>query len=195
MRKTGGIYAMGTTKEAKAKAIEWYLRGAEVGETNSMLALANAYRFGDLGLEKNEVKAKFWYDQLTKAEEEKTWDPVRHSALTGNVVSMESLGQKYEQTTTFDGSKQAFEWYTKAAQAGNQAAMIRLANVYEFGELKLPKDQGKAVEWHTKAAQAGNKDAMMRLVNAYQHGDLGLPKDQGKSDFWFRKWQDAMSAK
>ena len=72
---------------------------------------------------------------------------------------------------------------------------MRLANVYEHGELGLPKDQGKALEWHTKAAQAGNKAAMMRLVNAYQHGELGLPKDQGKSDFWFRKWQEAMRAK
>ena len=195
MRKTGGIYAMGTTKEAKGKAIQWYQKGAEVGEVNSMLALANAYRFGDLGLEKNEDKAKFWYDQIIKAEEEQKWDPVRRSALAGNAAAMEGLGQKYEKASAFDGSKQALEWYTKAAQAGNQAALMRLANVFEHGELGLPKDHGKAVECHTKAAQTGNKDAMMRLVNAYQHGELGLPKDQGKSDFWFRKWQQAMGAK
>ncbi len=195
MQGMGALYTIGLTKEGIKKAVYWYSKGAEAGETNSMLALANGYRFGQLGLEKDETKAKFWYDQISKAEAEKTWETERRSALTGNAAAMEGLGQKYEKATRFDGSKQAFEWYIKAAQVGNQAAMIRLANVYEQGELGLPKDPGKAVEWHTKAAQAGNKDAMMRLVNAYQHGELGLPKDQGKSDFWFHKWQEVMGAK
>ncbi len=195
MRDMGSLNAAGLTKEGMKNAVYWYNKGAEAGETKSMLELANAYRFGELGLEKNEKEAQFWYDQIARAEKEKTWEPERRSALGGNAAAMERLGEKYENASTFDGSSQAFEWYTRAAQAGNQPAMMRLAHVYEFGELKLPKDQGKAVEWHTKAAQVGNKTAMMRLVNAYQHGELGLPKDQGRSDFWFRKWQEAMGAR
>lgn len=195
MWSMGSINRPDDTKEGMKKTVYWFRKGAEAGDPNSMLELANAYRFGKLGFDKDETKAKFWYDQISKAEAEKNWGPLRRLALAGNVADMENLGEKYEKASTFDGSKQAFEWYTKAAQAGNQAAMMRLANVYEFGELKLTKDQGKAVEWYTKAAQGGNKTAMLRLVNAYQHSELGLSKDQGKSDFWFRKWQDAMGAK
>jgi hypothetical protein len=195
MEELGSIYELDVTPMGQEKTWYWYTKAAEAGSLNSMNRLGQAYRFGDLGVPKDESKAIYWYEKSHKAEEEETWGPVRRSALAGNAVAMENLGQKYENASAFDGSKQAFEWYIKAAQAGNQAAMVRLANVYEQGELGLPKDQGKAVEWHTKAAQAGNKDAMMRLVNAYQHGELGIPKDQGKSDFWFRKWQEAMGAK
>ena len=88
----GGICAMGLTKEGMKKAVYWYSKGAEVGETNSMLALANGYRVGQLGLEKDEDKAKFWYGQITKAEEEKTWEPMLRSALAGNAAAMENLG-------------------------------------------------------------------------------------------------------
>ena len=46
------------------------------------------------------------------------------------------------------------EWHTKAAQAGNKDAMMRLVRAYQHGELGLPKDQVKSDFWFRKWQEA-----------------------------------------
>ena len=57
---------------------------------------------------------------------------------------------------------QAREWFQKAAEAGNNVAMVNLGYLYEKG-LGGAQDYAKAREWYQKAADAGNPDAKQAL--------------------------------
>ncbi len=148
MEELGSRYELGFMDVKKS--VYWYTKAAEAGNRSSMNRLGQAYLFGELGLVKDETKANDWYAKFKKAGEEEDWDRVRRSAQMGNTLAMESLGEKAEKTHTADGDRQAVEWHTKAAQAGNKDAMMRLVNAYQHGELGLTKDQGKSDYWFRK---------------------------------------------
>jgi len=75
------------------------------------------------------------------------------------------LGYLYElgQGVAQDFGK-AYEWYQKAANAGNTHAMLRLGDLYGHGKGGA-QDYGKAREWYQKAANAGDTDAKKALEN------------------------------
>jgi tetratricopeptide (TPR) repeat protein len=76
---------------------------------------------------------------------------------------------------------QAVQWYRKAADAGNVAAMVNLGTLLaEQGE------EDQAMQWYRKAADAGDADAMVNLGT--------LLAEQGEEDQavqWYRKAADA----
>ena len=56
----------------------------------------------------------------------------------------------------------AIEWYTKAAQLGDDDAMYNLGEIYEKGN-GVSRNIGKAKEWYKKAAALENVLAEERL--------------------------------
>jgi tetratricopeptide (TPR) repeat protein len=76
---------------------------------------------------------------------------------------------------------QAVQWYRKAADAGNVAAMVSLAAL-----LKKQGKEDQAMQWYRKAADAGDADAMVNVgVLLAEQGE----KDQAVQ--WYRKAADA----
>jgi TPR repeat protein len=66
-------------------------------------------------------------------------------------------------------------WYKRAADAGNVAAMMRLAERAE------ERDQtAEAEKWYQRAAAAGHTDAMIRL------GNLTQQRDQTEAEMWYQ---------
>lgn len=65
------IYEIGTIEEmgggARPKAVYWFKKGAEAGHRPSMIKIANAYRYGLLGLEIDQAQADKWYGAAYRA--------------------------------------------------------------------------------------------------------------------------------
>ena len=51
----------------------------------------------------------------------------------------------------------ALEWYNKAVNAGNAAAMCNIGRMYECGK-GVEQDYSKALEWYTRSYNSGCKD-------------------------------------
>lgn len=71
MYKIGAIHAMGGAPAPKA--VYWFRKGAEAGDRFSMIKLAEGYRYGRLGLPKNQVESDRWYDAASKAKKPGDW--------------------------------------------------------------------------------------------------------------------------
>ena len=52
----------------------------------------------------------------------------------------------------------ALEWYNKAVNAGNAAAMNNIGRMYEFGK-GVEQDYTKALEWYKRSDKRGYRSA------------------------------------
>ena len=75
----------------------------------------------------------------------------------------------------------SFEWFTKAADAKNENAWIKLGNIYATN-----KDYDNAFKYFEKAANAGNSKASYNLGYFYT-GGLGADMNLSKSLYWYEK--------
>lgn len=87
--------------------------------------------------------------------------------------------------TKRDGAE-AMNWFQKAAEAGNVAAMGNLGIIYDGSYGK--KDPAQAILWLKRAADAGNAPAMSRLGLIY-FGNKD--PDNAEAIRWYRKAADA----
>ena len=99
-----------------------------------------------------------------------------------------SLAQQYERGVGVERNlRKAFDFYIKAARAGNKEAQFRLACAYENGELNLKENYEKAYDWYLKAANNGNVEAMFILAEAYNYEELDLDEDEDEAFEWYLK--------
>jgi len=76
MYELGMIFAPGgVTWEPNPTAVYWFRKGAEAGDPDCMGKLAVAYRFGYLGLGKDEEQYRFWMGKAMAIDQER--DKVR----------------------------------------------------------------------------------------------------------------------
>ena len=54
------------------KALYWFRKGAEAGDSNCMGRLATGYHFGQLGLEKDDQKYRYWMDKAMAIDRERS---------------------------------------------------------------------------------------------------------------------------
>ena len=81
--------------------------------------------------------------------------------------------------------KEAFRYFTEAAQEGNAEAEFNLGVMYDLGQ-GVGQDYGKAAEWYRKAAEQGNPQAQINLGAAYYSGE-GVGQDHAKAVECYRK--------
>jgi TPR repeat protein len=79
----------------------------------------------------------------------------------------------------------AFEWYSKAAQQGNDKAQYQLGRCYKKGE-GCTKDANAAFQWFDKSAAQGNADAQLAVGKCYLKGK-GVAEDAAKAKDYFVK--------
>jgi TPR repeat protein len=79
---------------------------------------------------------------------------------------------------------EAFSWYYKAAEHGNDTAQENIGYNFQNG-VGVNKDYAKAMFWLYKAAGQGNSDAENQLGWMYQFGQ-GVQPDDGKALAWYR---------
>ncbi|MCM1047918.1 MAG: SEL1-like repeat protein [Clostridiales bacterium] len=175
MRTIGDMYAWGNGVEKdEAKALEWYTKAADSGDTSVMSDVGDMYARG-WGFEQDAEKALEWY---TKA------------ADSGDESAMCAIGDMYAYG---DGVAQdiekAAEWYTKAADLGDASGLYNLGSMYYWGN-GVEQDMEKVIEWYTKAADLGNTEAMIMLGVIYRDGD-GVAQDIEKAIEWYTKAADS----
>ena len=81
----------------------------------------------------------------------------------------------------------------KKADAGDNSAMLLLAETYRWGGIGVEPDPQQSLGWYRKAAEAGNVQAMKDLAYIYEDGyaGLGVNKDRGQVFNWDRKAAEA----
>ena len=84
------------------------------------------------------------------------------------------LGQQGEE-------EQAVQWYRKAADSGDVAAMVNVGAL-----LRKQGKEDQAMQWYRKAADAGNADAMFNLAAL-----LAQQGEEDQAEQWYRKAVDA----
>lgn len=113
------------------------------------------------------------------------FNELRRDAKEGDADAMCHLAKCYEHGYGVRPStRNAVEWYTKAAEKGNEAAAFEMARRYAAGEGVKP-DAKKAVEMYTALAEEGNKAALYELGSIYYRNKDGLEekKKDSRKDF------------
>ena len=121
------------------KAMEWYNKEAELGNSSAMNNIGWLYENG-LGVEQDYAKAMEWYEK---------------AAELGNIDGTYNIGLLYYKGEGVEQDyAKAMEWWEKAAELGDAHAMYNIGWLYESG-LGVEQDSAKAKEWYDKAAEAG----------------------------------------
>jgi TPR repeat protein len=79
----------------------------------------------------------------------------------------------------------AHKIWLELAEAGDEQAQFRLAELYEFG-FGVEQDSAKAADWYLRAAESG--DGVAQLAYAYLLlGGRGVEEDKSEAALWFRR--------
>ena len=183
------------------QACQWYRLSAEQGHAHGQCALALCYSAG-LGVPQDAAKALYWFEQAAAGgDAQAQWNLgqlyavgipgvpqdakqaillCKRAATAGFVPAQATLG------TLFARAKKhtrAVEWWSKAANQGDQEAQYNLANAYRHG-LGVEKDLAKAFEWVMASATGGLAAAQASAGLAYATGE-GAVQDPLESAKWF----------
>ncbi|MFZ4808451.1 MAG: caspase family protein [Hyphomicrobiaceae bacterium] len=103
------------------------------------------------------------------------------AASRGSWEAMYRLAETYQ--SSYDGAADALVWYARAAEAGDNRAQKRLANMLFRGDgLPAPQREAAGRYWRL-AADAGDIDAQMRIADLLREGKIPFrPRTDGKSD-------------
>lgn len=84
----------------------------------------------------------------------------------------------------FEKEKQ-IEYYTRAAELGNAAALCKMAHMYEHG-ISVPKDEQKAYDYYLRSAYLLYPESMYMVANANCYGNLGQPENIDNAIKWYK---------
>lgn len=153
-RSSGGIYnywgkkaysGEGEPKDYK-KAVEYFLKGAEVGHADAQFNLGLMYRNGQGVLEDHAEAAKWW----------------RKSATQGNTRAQISLGFSYYGGQGVPQNlAEAEKWWRKAAEQGEALSQYLLGMLYVDGK-GVPQDYKEAYIWISLAELSENQETAER---------------------------------
>jgi serine/threonine protein kinase len=98
---------------------------------------------------------------------------LEQSANKGHAKAMSALGFLNQRR---GNQRKSYEWYSKAAAAGDNEALMPLAQFYYFGQT-VAKNYEKAVELLRPLADAGNVNAKIMLSNIFEEGGYGIGRN------------------
>jgi TPR repeat protein len=151
-------HGIGSNNRKHKEAFKWYKKAAELKNPLAMYHLA------------------------LRSDVPKALDLHTEAALAGNIFSMRSLGELYK-NKNIDTS---IEWYTKAANLGDQPSMYGLGSIY-FEQ----KEYKKSMYFLTKLADLGDAKALDKL------GDLNdkMGNDNESIKYYYRAYLTYNTAK
>lgn len=137
------------------KALYWFKKSADAGDTPSQMYCAAAYMFG-LGTKKNPDVARRYYIDAAKS---------------GNAIAQYTLGAYFLDSRDQNQKKLGVIWLTKAAEKDDVNALAKLGELYAFGTV-VAQDKEKAIELLLKAVEQHSLAAMITL------GELAIKNGQ-----------------
>jgi uncharacterized protein len=168
----GLIYetGFGPVKVDRKAALEWFLKGAELGDVGCQGELGWIYANG-IGAKKDYSLAVKWYRAAADQE-----DPVGAYGLAVRYMQGQGVAQD---------ALQAMYWFQKAADAGHADAAYNLAAMLANqipGHIG-PPDYNTAAKYLAIAANQNISDAQCLLGLLYYHG-FGVPQDNVSAYKW-----------
>jgi putative methionine-R-sulfoxide reductase with GAF domain len=129
--------------------------------------------------------------QVSPANETASFELMRQMAQSGDPVAENALGLRYFQGDEKNGiardEKQAFRWFSRAANHGNLAAQAKLGFLY-WGGRGVSKDLNQAYFWTVLARARGdeeNKDLAAVLASGMTRSRAAAIEQQ--ADFWLQQ--------
>jgi TPR repeat protein len=152
-----------TDKAAIFKRVfEWHMDNKNTNTPRIMFNIGWMYYVG-LGTDQSYTKALYYFEI---------------SASRNYSDAQLLLGCLYENGQDW---ARAIEWYTKAANQGNDTANYYLGNIYHYGR-GVEVDYQLAFQYYQTAADQGNADAQLNLGLFYNNGQ-GTDQDWAKFFF------------
>ncbi len=173
-------------------ALDYYIKNADNGDTDSMLDLGAMYLEGR-GVEKDKQKALEWY---------------RKAANLNGYRACRCIGNFYRYDVLDDGTpvptedperlQQALEWYQTGAKRQEENCVYELGDYYRFGII-VEKDEKKAFELYQHALEIiigvvlqdewavndSYADVCLRLAECYHYG-IGTEPDLKKAKYYIQ---------
>lgn len=148
----GVVYSEGLSVERNtSKAIEYYMKSAELGYDAAQAYVGHAYYSGE-GVEKNDFEAVRWYTL---------------AATQGYAAAQCNIGICYEFGDGIERNyADAVHWYKLAAQQGNATAQFNLGLCYEDG-VGITKNQKEAIKCYKLAADQNHAAAQYKVGSYY----------------------------
>ena len=174
------FYKKAPTDDEKKEALQLLKSESDKGNVLAMHELGKLYSSEDFGFMDSERSHDYYERALhgfiqiePKAEKLRPYVQYR----IGKIYS-------YGSGTDNDYEK-SFEWFKKAAQAGNKFAQYSLANQYYYGN-GIEKDLSSAHEWYTKSASQGMPYANYALAQMYSKGEEAEQNDETARRYYAR---------
>ena len=154
------------------KAIDWYKKGAEKGDSNCQKSLGRLY-FNGIGIKQNLKKAHYWYSKALNNYEEcaKEYDDL--SAIK-NVADFYKNGYGCEINVEKSNYwyKKYFEIILPLAENNDVERQTELGDLYRDGN-GVEQSYQKAEYWYDKASRQGDFAAKRELAIIYRDGLTG----------------------
>ena len=148
------------------KAFEWYRKAADRGDRSALNDLGDCYEKG-IGTETNlEEAVAYW---MKAAEKKHGWAACK--------VAIRHQKDKKQ--------KEAFEWFRKSADLGNDYGCCKLGECYEKG-WGTETNAVLSARWFLKGARRRHRWGMEKTGDFYRDGD-GVEKDLDKAREWYGK--------
>lgn len=196
MYKIGMYYYFGLrgVRRDHAKALRWFMKAVEKGESKSMELLGESYARG-AGLERNYTKALEWFKLAAKQQLYSAYNGMGYLYVKGygveknitkakeyfeEAVSNKEAGGHYNLGVMYlkgigvkRDVKLARQFFINAASAGQPKAFYQLAKMFHTG-IGLKKNLPMATALYKLVAERGPWSSLSRwAVELYLKGDLG----------------------
>jgi TPR repeat protein len=164
------LHGRGVDKDPAA-ALEHFRKAAELGHIEAPGAIGYFYSTGTV-VDKDDVKAAEFF---------------RQGAELGSAAAKFNLGKFHlDQRGGLDGVEEGIRLMEQAASYGLTQAHTNLAEIYFFGNDRIPIEHTKAFRHAEAAAQAGvpTSETMVGVMKEHGYGTEANPADAEK---WYRQ--------
>jgi TPR repeat protein len=141
-------------------------RAADLGDTESQVALAGVLRAGHRAVARDLGAARALYGRAAQAD---------HPSAAYFLASMCAAGEGAPRDAS-----EAARWWSRAVDLGSPHAMFMLANAYRAGS-GVPRDERRALALYQQAAEKELPAALQTLAIVYERGELGVTADEDEA--------------
>ncbi len=157
------------------KAEYWYSKAADKGFIPAQYNLAEM--IWQRGGKENEEDSLEWYIKAA----DKGFAPAQYKL--GQLYEDSAQNSKGDKKKEEDHWREAFKWFTKAAEQDDFSAKSALFLLYGAGK-GVHENSELAMRWGFEAAQEGDAYSALVLAGMFESGNI-LPKDNVEAFYWY----------